>query len=188
MKKFILINGSPRVGANSDGITELAAKMLQDAGAEVETFNIRDRKINSCVACNTCKTNGCVCVHKDDMAELLEKIKSCDGILLTSPIYFAGLPGTVKVLIDRLYAIFDPTKDPGANGGTEKKLGIALTFGAGSPEDYAAVAKQTFYSFAVAGAKKHKTALFSGENSPKAFGKNEQYQNELKELMGWMYE
>ncbi len=72
--KVLAINSSPRSGGQSK--TELMlnhlAEGMQEAGANVEVVNLREKKIKNCIGCYTCwtKTPG-KCVHKDDMAKEL---------------------------------------------------------------------------------------------------------------------
>ena len=66
----IAVNSSPRGGGRSK--TELMLNHLVEgmraAGAEVDTVNLREKKIKNCIGCFTCwtKTPG-QCIHKDDM-------------------------------------------------------------------------------------------------------------------------
>ena len=72
--KILSINSSPRTGGESK--TELMLNYLvegmQEAGAEVEVVNLREKKIKYCIGCFTCwtKTPG-NCIHKDDMTKEL---------------------------------------------------------------------------------------------------------------------
>ncbi len=75
--KILSINSSPRGVGQSK--TELMLNHLvegmQEAGAEVQVVNLREKKIKNCIGCFTCwtKTPG-QCIHKDDMTkELLHK-------------------------------------------------------------------------------------------------------------------
>lgn len=42
---------------------------------------------NTATACYACKKNG-ICVQKDGMAEILDKISKADVIVLSTPVYF----------------------------------------------------------------------------------------------------
>ncbi len=72
--KILSINSSPRDGGQSK--TELMLNHLvegmQEAGADVEVVNLREKKIKYCIGCFTCwtKTPG-KCIHKDDMTKEL---------------------------------------------------------------------------------------------------------------------
>ena len=184
MKQYIIINGSPRKDGNSDHITDLAVQELEQQGAEVEVFKVREHETKSCVACNSCKATG-KCIHQDDAAALIEKVPACDGILFVSPLYFAAAPGTVKVLIDRFYSLCDPAKGmtmPSA----DRKCGIVLTYG-GTPDSEAEKAAGLFTMCGtVAGFGASQVVLCGNENERDAFANNQEYQGKIKELVGWL--
>jgi multimeric flavodoxin WrbA len=101
--KILAVNGSPR---GKDGNTE---QMLQpflkgagSAGANVEVIYLKEKKINHCLGCLTCwnKTPG-VCVHKDDMPELLEKRLQADMVVYATPLYAFTVTGLMKDFMDR---------------------------------------------------------------------------------------
>jgi multimeric flavodoxin WrbA len=46
----------------------------REAGNQTEKINLQDRKINFCLGCMDCQSNGGVCVQNDDMAEILDKM------------------------------------------------------------------------------------------------------------------
>ena len=58
------------------------------------------------LGCNACYRNDGVCVQKDDMAEIREKMLGADVIVLASPIYFYSMTAQLKAVIDRSYAFF----------------------------------------------------------------------------------
>ena len=103
--KVIAINGSPRF----DGNTTLALRAMTDElerlGIETETIQIGNRSIRGCIACGRCRTNeGNFCVFDDDCVnEVSAKIREADGFILGCPTYYAGIPGTMKSFLDRVF-------------------------------------------------------------------------------------
>ena len=79
----------------------------------VELLELKCKKINYCLGCNTCQKNGGTCVYKDDVPEILEKMIKADIIVLASPIYFYSITGQMKTLIDRSYAKFNLLSNKG---------------------------------------------------------------------------
>jgi len=80
--KILAIQGSPRPKAsNTEILLREFLKGAQSQGAETETIYLKDKDIHSCVGCYTCwaKTPG-ICIFKDDMPELLEKVRRCEKI------------------------------------------------------------------------------------------------------------
>lgn len=52
------------------------------------------------MACYGCKKSG-VCVQKDDVDLILEKMANADVIVLATPVYYYSMTGQLKTLIDR---------------------------------------------------------------------------------------
>lgn len=90
MKKVLILSGSPRKGGNSDTLCDEFMKGAIEAGNEVEKIFVAGKNIGYCKACYACKDTG-VCVIKDDMAEVLQKMLDADVIVLSSPVYFYSI-------------------------------------------------------------------------------------------------
>ncbi len=106
MKKVVILEGSPRRNGNSSILSNEFARGAQDAGCSVETIRVAGKKIGGCLGCNGCYRNGGVCVQKDDMEEIREKMLDADVIVLASPIYFYSMSSQMKAVIDRSYAFY----------------------------------------------------------------------------------
>ncbi|MFZ5644427.1 MAG: flavodoxin family protein [Bacillota bacterium] len=101
--KVLAVNGSPRGHqGNTDRILKPFLEGAREAGALTETIYLKDKKIKHCSGCFTCwvKTPG-ICVHKDDMAELLEKIRISEIIVFATPLYIYTVSGLMKDFMDR---------------------------------------------------------------------------------------
>lgn len=103
MKKVLILSGSPRKNGNSDILCDEFARGAADAGHEVEKIHVAEKNIGYCRACYACRGTG-VCVIKDDMAEVLQKMIDADVIVLASPVYFYSIDAQLKALIDRTVA------------------------------------------------------------------------------------
>jgi len=72
---------------------------------ETELMPIAGFKIHPCVACFRCfdeKTGHRVCPSfEDDMEKVYPKLARSDGIIIASPVYFGGITGQLKTLLDR---------------------------------------------------------------------------------------
>ena len=101
----LILNGSPRKKGNTQHIVTMVAEGLTKAGAEVDLFRLSDLDIHPCIGCGHCEKEG-MCVFKDDMQMLYEKIAGADRIILASPIYFYGLTAQTKACIDRCQALW----------------------------------------------------------------------------------
>lgn len=110
MKKILILSGSPRKSGNSDILCDEFMRGALESGHEVEKIRVAEKKIGYCRACYACRESG-VCVQKDDMAEVLQKMIDADVIVLASPVYFYSIDAQLKALIDRTVARWLEVKD-----------------------------------------------------------------------------
>ena len=112
MKKVLIVSSSPRKNGNSDILARAFEKGALEAGNQVEFISLRERKIGYCMACNYCHERGNnTCVLKDDMKEILEKMKEADTYVLATPVYYYNVSAQMKTFIDRTYACFFELKN-----------------------------------------------------------------------------
>ena len=117
--QVIAFNGSPRKGWNTATLLEKALAGAASKGAATELFHLYDLDFKGCKSCFGCKTRGGAsygrCAVKDDLTPILKSIESADAILLSSPIYFWGVSGEMKSLLERLmfpFYIYKKDGDP----------------------------------------------------------------------------
>ncbi|MCC8013696.1 MAG: flavodoxin family protein [Eubacterium sp.] len=99
--KAVIINGSPRAKGNSDLLCDEFIRGAKESGHQTEKISLREYSVNPCKACYACFKTG-KCIQKDDMPEILNKVKNADVLLLASPTYFLTMSGQMKIFIDRL--------------------------------------------------------------------------------------
>ncbi len=109
--KVLVITGSMRKNGNTNILAEEFLRGAKDAGHEAEKVELRDKKFGDCLGCRACHKNGGNCVQKDDMAEILEKMKAADVIVLASPMYYFTWTGLMKRFLDRTYPLLPILKD-----------------------------------------------------------------------------
>jgi multimeric flavodoxin WrbA len=78
---------------------------LSAANLELQKIYIRDLNISGCQSCGYCDEHG-VCVQQDDMRMVYPFFDTAELIVLASPIYFYGLSGQTKLLVDRSQAAY----------------------------------------------------------------------------------
>ena len=108
--KILAVQGSPRPRtSNTETLLREFLKGVEDEGAATETVYLKGKEIHSCVGCYTCwtKTPG-TCVFKDDMPELLEKVKTCDVMVYATPLYNYNMTALLKAFQERLLPLLDP--------------------------------------------------------------------------------
>src|SRR3989339_901880 len=83
---FVLgINGSPRHQGNSNFLTSLFMEEMQKKGHESEVLSAVRLKINPCIGCGHCETEG-VCVFDDDFTRIfLPAVIRADIVVLSPP-------------------------------------------------------------------------------------------------------
>ncbi|MBQ7888825.1 MAG: flavodoxin family protein [Erysipelotrichaceae bacterium] len=99
-KKILILSGSPRKHGNSDLLCDEFMRGALEAGHIVEKIRIQEKKVAYCTACYACRKTGS-CAIKDDMAEIMERMISCDVMVLASPVYFYSIDAQLKTVIDR---------------------------------------------------------------------------------------
>lgn len=101
--KVLLINGSPRSNGNTFIALSEAAETLESNGIETEIVSVGTRAVQGCIACRQCVEKG-RCVFNDDLYNsVYGKLNTADGIVVGSPVYFAGPNGSLCALLDRLF-------------------------------------------------------------------------------------
>ena len=103
-KKVLILSGSPRKGGNSDLLCDEFARGAREAGHEVEKLRVAEKTVRPCSACYYCASHGGECVHKDDMAGIMQKMIDADVLVLASPVYFYSIDAQLKAVIDRTVA------------------------------------------------------------------------------------
>lgn len=103
--KVIAINGSPRKDGNTNQALKVMADELEQQDIEVEIIHIGHLNIHGCIGCGYCFTSEeNHCVFKDDIVnEGAKKMREADGFILGSPTYYAGIAGTMKAFLDRVF-------------------------------------------------------------------------------------
>ncbi|MBW6484581.1 MAG: flavodoxin family protein [Syntrophobacterales bacterium] len=129
--KVLGIYGSPRKGGNTDVLLAEALQGAKAAGARVDSLRVSDFKITPCRGCHDCTREG-ICRIKDDMQEIYPRLLDADIVILASPIYFYGVTGWTKALIDRSQALWErkyTLHDPALGDTAQKKKGFFISVG-----------------------------------------------------------
>ncbi|MDF2570029.1 MAG: NADPH-dependent reductase [Sporomusa sp.] len=101
MTKILALIGSPRAnGTNSQAVDEAIRGAISCGDVEVQKVLLNQLKIVPCQSCDSCFKTG-RCHMRDDMEIIYEKIMTMDAFILAAPIYFNGISGQAKLVIDR---------------------------------------------------------------------------------------
>lgn len=101
MKKVLMLSASPRPSGNTYQVLEECAKVIEDEGLEVEIIPLVGKNIRSCIACGRCGELG-ECSQKDELNEIITKIKESDGFIVGSPVYFGTARGDIMSALQRI--------------------------------------------------------------------------------------
>ena len=105
MSKILIISSSLRKNSNSEYLAKECAKGAKEAGNEVEFVSLKDKEIKYCIGCLACQKLG-HCVLKDDVAEIMEKVKNVETLVFATPIYYYEMSGQMKTLLDRMNPLY----------------------------------------------------------------------------------
>ena len=121
--KVVAINGSPNKEGNTYHALKMVGSKLEENGIDFEIIHIGNKAIRGCIACGKCRVNKdekCS-ITTDPLNEWIQTMKTADGIILGSPVHYAGIPGTMKSFLDRSFYV------AGSNGGLFRhKVGAAV--------------------------------------------------------------
>lgn len=137
MTQVLVLMSSPRKHGNTDRLANAFIKGVEENGYSTEKIYVNYQNIKPCLGCNVCqKTNQCV--QKDDMQEIYEKMLEAKVIVFASPVYFYTFNASMKLLIDRTFAIEKTIHD---------KDFYLLTTGLAPEESYFRIIKDTFQKY-----------------------------------------
>ena len=104
-KKVFVISTSPRKGGNSDTLADAFVRGAQEAGNDVEKVTLHDKTIGFCRGCLACQSTH-RCVIHDDADMITRKMLTADVLVFATPIYYYGMCGQMKTMLDRANPLF----------------------------------------------------------------------------------
>ncbi len=127
--KVLMINGSPHVHGNTYIALREMEKVFAEEGIETEILHIGNQNIRGCIACGKCMETG-ACVFDDAVNKAAAKFEECAGLVVGSPVYYAGANATLTAFLTRLFysTHFDKTMKVGAAVVAARRGGLSATF------------------------------------------------------------
>lgn len=151
MSGILAISSSPRRGGNSELALLSFCRAAEERGIPVEVIRLQGLNIEPCRGCELCAADG-ICIVKDRMQPLYDKVATVSGLVLATPVYFGSLSAQLKIFMDRFqcwwqakYRLHRPFVLP-----SQKKAGFIICTGALHRPEFGdnveAVAKVFFHS------------------------------------------
>lgn len=104
-KSVVVVSSTMCKGGNSELLAEEFAKGARESGNHVEMIYLRDLEIRFCFGCLACQTVG-NCVIDDGASKVMEKIRSADVLVFSTPVYYYAMCGQLKTFLDRMNPIY----------------------------------------------------------------------------------
>ena len=180
MKSILIFNGSPRKKGNTAVLCDVLADVIKENGGKTEILTLNSLDIHPCRACEACMRNkDGMCVQQDDMKDIYGKILDANGLIFAAPIYWFTYSAQLKLLIDRMYALFGMPGNPLSG----KVMAGMLVYGGSDEQDSGAInainSLKTMFTYLGGEIKEiiHGSAMNVGD-----IEKNEKVINKVKEL------
>ena len=129
--KVLVINGSPHLHGCTDRALREVENTLHENGVETERVDVGNVAVRGCVGCNFCSEHG-RCVFNDMVNETAPKFAEAAGLLVGSPVYYAGANGQLLAFLDRLFystsGAFDKAMKVGAAVVSSRRAGSTSAF------------------------------------------------------------
>lgn len=128
------INGSPRIGGNTEILLDKVLGAAETKGARTEKVILNALRFSPCQECEEVRDDG-LCLLEDDWLPLSEKIEEAEIIVLASPIFFGSVTAQTKMMIDRFHCLWR-AKYILKRGSKKKKKGYFISVEASQREDF----------------------------------------------------
>ena len=109
--RILILNASPRMTGNISSMVSTMADEARQNGAEIDIINVNSLNVRPCIACMKCRTEHKCVMPEDDAQRVLSMIRAADAMVIAAPCYWGNMPGTLKVLFDRIvYGMMDENR------------------------------------------------------------------------------
>jgi multimeric flavodoxin WrbA len=126
----LCIAGSPRRHGNSERLLDALMQGVEEAGGKAVRLVAKDAGVSPCLGCNACSKSG-RCIQRDGMDEVYALVDAADAVAVATPVFFATVPGVLKVLLDRFQPYWARRYVLGEPRPERKRPGAVLIVGGG---------------------------------------------------------
>ena len=164
--QILCIAGSPRRRGNSEQLLDACIAGIESEGASANKLVVVEYSIEPCRGCNACSSSG-KCVIPDRMHEIYPMLDQADAVVISSPIFFAGVPAVLKALYDRCQPYWARKHVLGeVPTGPKRPAALILVRGGGDPYGFESAVNTTKSVFAVVGLDYTHELKIVGPDSP----------------------
>ena len=96
--RTLIFNGSARKNGDTQSLIEELTRQLE---GEVRIVNAHDCNVRACIDCRRCWEKP-ECSIQDDWQQIDPYLRSCDNVVIASPVYFCEITGPVLSTLSRL--------------------------------------------------------------------------------------
>src|SRR5262245_59314884 len=104
MRVLVALNGSPVRQSSIDRMLAAVRAGAEEAGGRAVEIRCAELTFKPCQACGPEPTTG-FCIFHDDMDRVYEALRDAHAIVVGSPVYFDGVSGQLKLVMDRCNCI-----------------------------------------------------------------------------------
>lgn len=99
---ILILNASPRPKGNISQMLDVIKEEAERQGAVVNMEQVQKLSVRPCIACMKCRSSKKCVLPEDDAQRILQLIEGCDALIIGTPCYWGNIPGTLKLLFDRM--------------------------------------------------------------------------------------
>jgi len=110
MRTLVALNGSPVRQSSVDRMLAAVCAGAEQARGRALHIHCDELSFKPCQACGPEPTTG-FCIFHDDMDRVYEALRDAHAVVVGSPVYFDGVSGQLKLVMDRCNCITMLLKD-----------------------------------------------------------------------------
>ena len=129
------ISASPRRWGNSEILLDRALEGAKLSGAKVEKIILNELDFRPCQECAGCAKTG-VCVIRDGMDGVYRSVNGAGVIIISVPIFFAGVSAQAKMMIDRFQCAWEAKYNLKRSARGKKRKGFFISVAGSRRKDF----------------------------------------------------
>jgi multimeric flavodoxin WrbA len=126
-KMIIAVNASTHKNGCGETLMNAVAEGARENGKEVKIYNLNELgPLMDCQNCGSCRKTG-MCRLSDPIAQIVDEVRSCEGLIQSTPISFNVENGLYRIFQNRFFSFMDMNFSSTIPKG--KKLATIVTCG-----------------------------------------------------------